>query len=313
MNKRHRDLTILQSPVPEGKATNMDAIEEYRKAHKEGFSSEDIAKDVFNNISIETALKKWLDTQNNEETKRKYKRAVEKLFPDVTQIELDSSITCLDKHFCEGIYNLIKSEWDAPYSTKELCTTAYARFCDYVRTSTQGFIDPEIGLREQVSFRKAEDIYNDINWELLLDTIEMPYRLICKMIYIAAHSCQYRLRISDRYKNVLSMTTDQINFKENSISFKEEQSYHALGLTITFPLEFMEELKSYLEQRQGVIFLPSDAKKFFPNQVERALKKAARKLEFSEQITPVILAWAGVITNKAESEKAFKRANPKYF
>ena len=44
-------------------------------------ASEDIRKAVFNKIPIETALKEWLDTQKNEETKRKYKRAVEKLFP----------------------------------------------------------------------------------------------------------------------------------------------------------------------------------------------------------------------------------------
>jgi hypothetical protein len=313
-NKRPKELLcILKSPVPEGKTESMGAIDEYIKNHKSGFSSEDIRKAVFNKIPIETALKEWLDTQKNEETKRKYKRAVEKLFPSITLIELNSSITCLEKESCEGIYNRIKNEWDAPYSTKELCTTAYARFCDYVRTSTYGFIDPEIGLREQVSFHKAEDIYNDIDWELLLDTIEMPYRLICKMLYIAARLCQYRLRISDRYKNVLSLTTEQVKFKENTISFKEEQSYHALGLTITFPLAFMQELKSYLGQRDGLIFLPEDAQKFFPNQVERALKKAARKLEYSEQITPVILSWAGVITNKVEYEEACRKANPSLY
>jgi hypothetical protein len=296
--------------VASGKEKEMNAIEEYIKSKKGTFTSDDLEKKVLRNISIKNAINAWEQTPQlkDPETRRKYRRALYRIFFENDSIlnktkcrniiTEDTAITCL--HDCRGIYDAI-DEWNGSEAIKKICTTAYARFCDYLRAKTYGIIDPAIGPRDWPSFDKTESICDKVDWEKFLNTVEMPYQLICKLIFLTAKEWRYRLRISAKQdKNILSLTTDQIDFQQGTISFREEQSYHIIGtgLALSLPKDHLDNLKAYINGRTGIVFISQEGTKLFPVQVERALEKASRSAGYKFTITPVMLAWAGVMKHK---------------
>ncbi len=298
---------VVPSVVKKGKERSISDIKKFVDHRKWEFSSLELFAEVLQFITVETALLEWLETVENPETKRKYRRAIQKIFFEncaITLILPAYSIECLAADSCSGMYGRLMENLGHSESTKKLFLTAYARFCDFIRTKTFGLIDPEVGLREQESFHRAEDIYNEVDWLLFFDTIEMPYRLIAKLIYLSAKLWQYRLRISDRYKNVLSLKVDQIDFKKNIINFNADQSYHVIGLTIALPDTYMEDLKAYLKNKKSqLVFTSAEETRLFPNQMERALEKASKSLQIRSKVTPVLLSWIGVIAHKEATQK----------
>ena len=145
------------------------------------------------------------------------------------------------------------------------------------------------------------------------DLIDEPYQLICRIIYISAKMCRLRLRVSDRYQNMLSLTINKINFEDNSISFKQNQTYHTgSDIVISLPQTIMNELKSHIGKKtQGLVFTSkvTEEKELYPNQVERALAKASKQLGLDFVITPVILSWAGVLSYEITSKTVVKALN----
>lgn len=286
--------------VPDGHEKAIIDIEKYIVQHGGNFNSKKLTKEILNFITIDSAIHDWVASIEHPETKRKYRRTMQKLLYDhdkLITLHPSYSIVCLDQHHYSGAYKDLLNQLDNTGEVKRFYATVYARFCDYVRTKTYGIVDPEVGLREQESFCKAEEIYGKVDWMAFLDTVDMPYRLIAKLIYNCAKQGKFRLRVSDRYKNMLSLRRDQINFERNTIHFSAEQSYHVTGCIMSVSNELAKDLKAYLgKEKEGLAFLSSTGIPLLPNQIERALAKASKKFNITPKITPTLLAWVGTLS-----------------
>lgn len=280
-------------------------IQQFFENKKTGFSSDELQDHILRNITIKTAVEEWLSRIKNFETHRKYRKAMERIFalaPLDEAIKRNCSITSLDKNWAgtTGIYKLIK-EIDAPKSAIKICQSVYSRFCDFIRISTCGIIDPEESPKQKKEYYTTAIIYEAIDWKKFISRLKEPYNLIAEMAFLSAKSCEFRLRLVNSKKNVLNLDTSQINFQNNTISFRSEQSYHAIDilgnpLCIPFPKKFMNELKDYLMERKGLVFLTKKNKPIFSMQVQREFKNASKGLKY--EITPVMLGWAGVLARK---------------
>lgn len=308
---------MIYDPVPPGKEKSMQDIKKFRECHTGGFSSDKLMKEVLLKIPVSTAIEDWLNTIKKVETRRRYKNAIEYIFkspktrsaetnPLNKILEDNCAITTLDKHWAgtTGVFNLIK-ELNAPQSTAKIFLSVYSRFCDFVRTETLGVVDAEEPPKQKIDYYKTLHIYDKIDWEEFISALSEPFNLVAETTYLAANAWEYRLRIVDTRRNALSLETSQINFKNKTISFKAEQSYHVTDLSIPFPKNFLAKLRKYLGTRSGLVFIHQEGKGIFPKQVERAFKKASKS--FPYEITPIMLGWAGVITSKKEREKTSER------
>lgn len=292
---------LIDLPIQNGTEKRLSDIQKFIDQRDFNFTSEELRRKIIRFIPLKTALEDWVETINDHEVKKRYRRAVERfLIDDVSpgKIKLNSSIECLDEISCHGIYDYILEELQVSESTKTLCITAYGHFCNFIRVSTYGIIDPELSPREQVSFRNAEKIHNEVEWNAFLNAVEMPYRMIAKLVYLSSYLWGYRLRLNDKDKNMLSLKIDQLDFKKNTITFQRDQSFHSKELTLPLPNNFMKDLEKLICEKESLVFKSSKGKEIIPRQVERAFIKASKKIKLDSWITPVTLCWAGPARKK---------------
>lgn len=264
---------------------------------------------IADKIPIRNAVDQWLATKKKPETRRKYKFGIEKVF-NGPLINFDDSISSLDADSASGVYEFILERGDIPKTMRQLCATTYAQFCDFVRTRTRGLIEPDLLPKEKKAYYKTAEIYHHINWKEFIEAIEHPFNLLGELVYLTALS-SYRLRVSDSRQNVLNLSTDQICFLKKTIQFREDQSYHVIGITCTgYPEDFMNRLKTHINNRTGLVFTNQAGHVLVPKTIERAFKRASDKLNLSENITPVMLAWAGAIRCDRYWQEERKRENP---
>ena len=304
---------LIYDLVQPGNELSTKDISRFIKKHKDRFCSSDLSKQVLINIPITTAVKEWMATIDNPDTKRKYKRAMERIFrlePLNDVIEKNCAITTLDKNWAGavGIYKLME-EIKAPESAIKICQSVYSRFCDFIRIATLGIVDPEESPRQKEEYYATLIIYEETNWEEFISSMRTPYNLLAEMTFLAAKSCEFRLRLVNSRKNVLTLDTTQLNFKNNLICFKAGQSYNLTDILgsppcVRFPETFISKLKDYLGDREGTVFLSKKNKPIFSMQVQREFKRASKNLPY--EITPVMLGWAGVLAYKGEQENKFR-------
>jgi hypothetical protein len=300
--------------VEDGKEQSLNDISIFIKKHKKGYSSINLLKSVLLYIPVSAFIDGWLNTIKNKETRSKYRRAINRVFsirPMSDLLKKNCAITTLDKNWSGacGVYKRIEI-LDATQSIITVCQTVYSKFCDFIRVITMGIVDPEETPKQKVDYYAAKIVCREINHKSFISNLTEPFNLIAEMVFLAAETCEYRLRVVDPRRNVLALETSQINHASKSISFKFEQSYHVIGAHIRFPEEFMGRLTKYTEKREGLVFLTQKNKQIYPSQVERSFKKASK--HFPYEITPTILGWMGVVTHqekrKAEINDEFDNA-----
>lgn len=300
---------MILDPVQQGKEMSIKDIGRFLEENKGGFCSTELHKKILRNIPITRAINEWLATIENKDTKRKYKLAIERIFKlefFSYILEENCAITSLDKNWAgtKGIYRQIEGI-KAPESAIKICQSVYSRFCDFIRIATLGLVDSEESPKQKEDYYATSIIYEETNWEKFISSMRTPYNLLAEMTFLAAKSCEFRLRLVNSRKNVLTLDASQVNFQNNTICFKAEQSYHVtdiLGspLCIRFPESFMNKLKDYVGDRKGEVFLSKKNKPLFSMQVQREFKRASKRLPY--EITPVMLGWAGVLAYKEERE-----------
>ena len=267
--------------------------------HNNGFTSEELRRNVLLHIPVSVALNEWLNSIENKSTKECYSTAVRKLKKEETLrayiLNEHTAITSLDKNRAGtlGVYNLIESMGLSKCITN-LMIAAYSSFCDFIKVKTLGVIDPEVPPKQKLDFYK---VYDKVTWDNFFSKLPGPFDLIAEMTFYAAKNCHYTLRISDPRRNALSLKTSQIDFEHGAICFTAEQSRHVIGTVIRFPHSFMERLKRYIGDREGLVFVnPKKRSQLYGKQVERAFEKVSENL-FSFKITPLMVSWAGEIAS----------------
>lgn len=289
---------LKKSIIPNSKKKDIIDIEKFIESSNWKFSANDLRQKVIKFIPINSAFESWLETIEHPGTKGKYKGSIKKLF-DFNEA---NSIECLDIHNCISIYDCMLHDSDRSESNKNACISAYTGFCDFIRIKSHGILNPEMSVHELESFNNSKGVVINLNLNLFLEALDMPYQLIAELIYLTAKFSNYRLRVSDKNKNILSLNTNQIDFDKNMISFKKDQSYHGIGLKRIFPENFMEKLKNYLKgMDKNEVFTSSLGTRLHSSQIEKAFLKASKKLNFPTIVTPTSFSWLGVISNTSAS------------
>jgi integrase len=93
-----------------------------------------------------------------------------------------------------------------------------------------------------------------------------------------------------RIREVLSLTVDQINWAKREITFSQSKTKGVRKETvITYPESIMSELREYIGDRQGHVFISSKGNPVILNQVANTFDKAGKKASIPFKVTPHVL------------------------
>jgi integrase len=98
-----------------------------------------------------------------------------------------------------------------------------------------------------------------------------------------------------RIREVLSLTTDQIDWKRREITFSQSKTRGVRKETvITYPDSIMKALKEYIGHREGYVFISSRGNPVILNQVANTFAKAGRNAGIPFKVTPHVLRASAV-------------------
>lgn len=93
-----------------------------------------------------------------------------------------------------------------------------------------------------------------------------------------------------RINEVLTLTTEQIDWDRNEITFVQSKTKGTRKETvITYPKHFMEALKAYIGYRQGLVFITRTGKHVLLRQIANSFEKAGLKANIPFKVTPHVL------------------------
>lgn len=98
-----------------------------------------------------------------------------------------------------------------------------------------------------------------------------------------------------RIREVLELTIDQINWEKREITFRQSKTKGVKKKTvITYPQTVMNELREYIGNREGHVFVSVNNKPIALTQVARTFDKAGQKAGTPFKITPHVLRASAV-------------------
>ena len=98
-----------------------------------------------------------------------------------------------------------------------------------------------------------------------------------------------------RIREVLSLTTDQIDWERREITFVQSKTKGIRKETvITYPESVMNELRTHIEARQGHVFISSKGNPVILNQVANTFARAGKKVGIPFKVTPHVLRASAV-------------------
>ncbi len=238
--------------------------------------------------SVESALNYWLGTLGHL-TRINYRAGIKRL----TELNLvDSGLTLqqfsLLNH--ESVVDEIKMVEQWSEATRQARAAAYISFTGFLQRRTQGVINKAVTSKEGTNktFFKIRDkvktnaLSRDQTRQFIMEIERINPRdaLIAKLL----------LQGGKRKEEVLSLQVEDVDFSENRISFKQTKTRGMEKVTvINYPDHIMGELRRYVEDRNGFVFVTRNSRKIAAFQIDRNFLKAGRQAGIPFRVTPHVL------------------------
>ncbi|MBS0636839.1 MAG: site-specific integrase [Verrucomicrobia bacterium] len=273
------------------------AVEVKQEVHWQGLSG----------ISVEQAIVEWLDKITNPRTKRAYEMAMQELCKkglvkrhynlqnfsmlnhDVTVDEIKTGKFFYEKKTKCATTNVTLSEL-VPWSeaTRQQRAAAFISFTGHLSRKHAGIIRkalPDRLTKDKTFYRVREEVkthafQNRKESKRFLDTLQEINPRDC---LIAKAMLQGGRRIGE----VLSLETDMIDYENRQITFKQSKTKgEDKNRTVTYVEEFMNELREYVGDREGIVFITAKGTPICPQHIERNFKKVGERCGFKFRVRP---------------------------
>jgi integrase len=239
-------------------------------------------------LNVESAITDWLGTLS-ENTQINYRSGIQKL---VERGVLDpfSSLQSFALINHETIIDRIKSVEYWSEATRQARAACYISFTTFLQRRFKGIIKKALPSREDSSktFYKIREKVKTrsmtqsqwIEFFKKLEKINSRDCLIGKII----------LQGGKRVNEALSLDTGQIDWESREIRFKQSKSKKAEKETIiTYSAEIMADLKAYVGDRQGHVFVTRTGSPVLLNQLAQTFCKAGLLAGIPFKVTPHVL------------------------
>ena len=174
--------------------------------------------------------------------------------------------------------------------SRQARAAAYISFTSYLCRQTDGIIKKALPNREEANktFKRVHkhvvtEAMTQAQWISFFEELKKINSRDCLLAKIA-------LQGGKRIGEVLSLTTDKIDWNANQITFKQLKTRGAIEETvITYPLSVMSELRQYIDGREGLVFVTRTGKRIPMCQLATTFEKAGKLAKIPFKVTPHVL------------------------
>ncbi len=250
-------------------------------------------------ITISEAISTWLTTLTRL-TAKNYTSGMKRL-AELKLINPGLSLQAFSLANHNAVIDRIKTLPGLSECSKQARAACYISFTRFLDRRTRGMIHKATPSREGTSKtfylvreKVATQALSRAQWLSFLQELgQMNSRdcLIAKII----------LQGGKRVGEVLSLRTDMIDYSAREISFMQSKTKGFEKETvITYPQALMDELRTYIDNRQGIVFATKNNQPVVRNQLAVTFKKAGERAGISFRVTPHVLRASAVTYLKRE-------------
>lgn len=245
--------------------------------------------DNIKGMPLKVFIKDWLD-QFEENTRKNYQCYMGKL-TEMGLINPEQPLEIFNLQPHERIVDQIKRIPNELWKegTKQVRAAVYLSLTGYLQRLTEGKIRKAIPSKHGVNktFKKVRDKVASESllqreWLVLLEELEKINPRDCMIIKMCLHG-------GKRISEVLSLRSEQVNFENSEVAFMQSKTRGTIKeVKISYPPDLMQELRSYIGQREGFVFITGYGKKskIHSTQLNRNLKLAAKNAGISKKVSP---------------------------
>lgn len=240
------------------------------------------------NITVEQAILQWVTTLRLI-TAKNYISGMKKMAEkNLIDIGLTLQAFALINH--DAVIDRIKTLPKLSECSKQARAACYISFTRFLSRRTQGVIPKATPSREgssktfyRVRDKVATEAMSRAEWVDFLEKLSQINKRDCLIAKIM-------LQGSKRMGEVLSLTTDMIDYKKGEITFRQSKTKgYEKETVITYPKIILEELSAYIGKRDGLVFITKTKKKIMPNQLAITFEKAGVLAGIPFKVTPHVL------------------------
>ncbi|MBU2646376.1 site-specific integrase [bacterium] len=239
-------------------------------------------------LSVGDALDMWFQTLRSL-TEANYKSGFRQLIAlNFVNRELTLQQFSLINH--EAVVDEVKLIRQWSEATRQARAAAYISFTGFLQRRTQGIIHKAVTNKEGVNktFFKIRDkvktnALSQLETRMFIQEIEKINSrdaLIAKLL----------LQGGKRKAEVLGLKTEQIDFVSQTITYTQSKTRGMEKVTvINYPPHVMSDLKRYIGQRTGLVFITRNGHRISPFQIDRNFLRAGRQAGIPFRVTPHVL------------------------
>ena len=261
---------------------------------------------IWNDLASKTvgeAINNWLNPLNPL-TAKNYASGM-KVLSDAKLIDLNVSLQVFAAVNHDAIIDRIKSIADLSETTKQARAACYISFTRFLSRRTKGLITKAVPGREgnsktffKVHDKVATQAMTNVQWMAFLSELYKINKRDCLVAKVI-------LQGAKRVNEVLSLTTDAIDFEKNLITFTQSKTKGLKKFTgITYSKELMDELRTYIGDRQGLVFITKHCKRILPYQLNITFFKAGDRAGIPFRVHPHVLRASAITALKQRGYSA---------
>lgn len=246
-------------------------------------------------VSVTQALEAWYMSMNRL-TAINYQSGMRKLI-GFRLLNQRISLQQFSQLNHNAVIDSIKKDQSLGWSecSRQARAAAYISFTSYLCRQTDGIIKKALPNREEANktFKRVHkhvvtDAMTQAQWISFLSELAKINRRDCLLAKLA-------LQGGKRIGEVLCLTTDKIDWNLNQITFKQLKTRGAVEETvITYPHSIMGELRQYIENREGLVFVTRTGKRIPLCQLAKTFAKAGLRANIPFKVTPHVLRASAV-------------------
>jgi integrase/recombinase XerD len=254
-------------------------------------------------ITVAEAITYWLNTLSNL-TKKNYASGM-RVLSEAGLIVLDSTLQVFALMNHDAIIDRIKTLANLSEASKQARAACYISFTRFLHRRTKGVVTRAIPCREgndktffKVHDKVATQAMTNVQWMDFFEELSKINKRDCLIAKIILQGVK-------RINEVLSLTTDVIDFDKQLITFTQSKTKGLQKFTgITYPKDVMDELKAYVGERHGLVFVTKHGKRILPYQLNVTFLKAGKQAGIPFRIHPHVLRASAITSLKSRGHSA---------
>jgi integrase len=246
-------------------------------------------------VSVSQALENWYQSMSRL-TAINYQSGMRKLI-ELGFLNPFISLQQFSQVNHNAIVDNIKKDKSINWSecSRQARAAAYISFTSYLCRQTDGIIKKALPNKEESNktFKRVHkhvvtEAMTQAQWIAFFKALQKINSRDCLLAKIA-------LQGGKRISEVLSLTADKIDWTSNQITFRQLKTRGMIEETvITYPTSIMTDLKQYICEREGLVFITRTGKALPLCQLAATFERAGKAANIPFKVTPHVLRASAV-------------------